>query len=94
MEKANTHNYVSHWIMANRNITLNLPADLIRDAKVYAAQHDTTVNALVRELLKEKVSGEDRALAAAKRILKIARCGPNSTVDPRSYTREELHERW
>jgi plasmid stability protein len=78
--------------MANRNITLSLPVDLIRQAKVYAAQHDTTVNALVRELLQEKLSPEERARAATKRILEIARNGVSSPVDPGSIRREEIYE--
>jgi plasmid stability protein len=77
----------------NRNITFNLPSELIRQAKIYAAEHDSTVNALVRELLEGKVSSEARARAAAKRILEIARRGPHSTVDPGSISRDEIHER-
>ncbi len=80
--------------MDTRNITFNLPADLLRQAKIYAAEHDTTVNALVRALLQDKVTGEARARAAAERVLRIAERCPNSSVDPGSIRREELHERW
>ena len=80
--------------MDTRNITFHLPADLIRRAKVYAAGHDTTVNALVRALLQDKLTAEDRVRAAAERVLQIADTGPYSTVDPASIFREELHERW
>jgi plasmid stability protein len=87
-----------------RNITLNLPADLIREAKIYAAQHDTSVNALVRKLLEEKVvrktkilnaDEEDlaRARAAAERFLEIARRGPHFSGDPGSIQREDLYDR-
>ena len=80
--------------MAARNITFNLPADLIREAKIYAAQHDTTVNALVRELLEEKISSQAKVRAAAERILELAKSGKLSTsVDPGSIRREELYER-
>jgi plasmid stability protein len=78
--------------MVKRNITLSLPTDLIRQAKVYAAEHDTTVNALVHELLKEKLSPEGRAREAGRRILEIARRGPSSPVDPGSIRREEIYE--
>lgn len=77
-----------------RNITFSLPAELVRQAKVYAAEHDTTVNALVRALLEDKVTAEGRARAAAERVLQIANSGPYSAVDPGSIRREELHERW
>jgi plasmid stability protein len=79
--------------VATRNITFSLPEDLVRDAKVYAAQHDTTVNALVRELLQTHVSAEARARAAAERFLAIADRGPYFTADPGAIRREELYER-
>jgi hypothetical protein len=39
-----------------RNTTLNLPNDLVQSAKAYAAQHGTTMTALVREHL-ERITG-------------------------------------
>ena len=79
--------------METRNITFSLPIDLIRQAKVYAAEHDTTINALVRELLLETLTREGRARAAADRLLTLADQGPYFTTDPGSIPREELHER-
>jgi len=76
-----------------RNITFSLPADLIRKAKIYAAAHDTTINAFVRELLQEALSCESRARGAANRLLALAERGPYFTADPGSVRREELHER-
>ena len=78
---------------ASRNITFNLPSDLLQQAKVFAAQHDTTVNALVRELLQDKLRQEQRTLAAADRLLALAGEGPYFTAEPSSFRREELHER-
>jgi plasmid stability protein len=55
-----------------RNTTFNLPEDLIQRAKVYAAEHDTTLTAIVRRHL-EQVTGyatdaarEDPMLAFSK----------------------------
>lgn len=76
-----------------RNITFSLPADLVHQAKVYAAEHETTVNGLVRELLTEAVTRNGRTRKAAKRILALAARGPYFTADPGSISREELHER-
>jgi hypothetical protein len=80
--------------VANRNITFSLPADLVRQAKVYAAEHDTTVNALVRALLQDKLTAGARARTAAERILQLSEHGPNSDFDPGSIRREDLYERW
>jgi hypothetical protein len=77
-----------------RNLTLHLSAELIRKAKVYAAERDTSINTLVKELLEQAVSSQDRMRAAGARILEMARRGPHSTVDPASIRREEIHERW
>ena len=77
----------------SRNLTLNLPADLIRQAKIHAAEHDTTVNALVRELLQEALTRDGRARAAADRLLALADRGLYFTADPGSIRREELYER-
>jgi plasmid stability protein len=76
-----------------RNITLSLPKDLIRQAKVYAAEHDTTVNGLVRELLAETLARDSRAQLAAKHVLELAEQGPYFTADLRKISRQELHER-
>jgi hypothetical protein len=71
-----------------------LPAELVREAKIYAAQHDTTVNALVRELLEEKLSAQGRARAAVQRILELSKSGLlRTSVDPGSIRREDLYER-
>lgn len=79
--------------MQPRNITFSLPTDLVRQAKVYAAEHDTTINSLVRELLQEALSREGRQRAAADRLLALADQGPYFSTDPASIRREELHER-
>ena len=79
--------------MPARNITLSLPDDLIRKAKVHAAQRNSTVNALVRKLLEEALSDDRRTRAAADRLLAIAERGPYFKRDPRSVRREEIHER-
>ncbi len=78
---------------STRNITFSLPADLIRQAKVLAAEHDRTINALVRDLLEQAVAAENRARVAAERLLALAERGPYSAIDPGSIRREELHER-
>jgi hypothetical protein len=79
--------------VATRNITLSLPVELIRSAKVYAAEHDTTINTVVRELLEEKLARDERIRAAGRRLLELAERGPYSEVDPGSISRDELHER-
>jgi len=79
-------------VSRNRNITVNLPAELIRKAKIYAADHKTSVSAIVRELLEEALSHQNQAQAAAHRLVVLARRGPHSSVDPGSIRREDLYD--
>jgi plasmid stability protein len=81
-------------------IILRLPADLVEQAKVYADEHHTTVDALVRDLLQETLSPQleeelsrERARAAVERLIALAGRGPFSTIDPGSIRREEIYER-
>ena len=76
-----------------RNITLRLPSELVRLAKIYAAEHETSINSLVHDLLQEKLTAEGRSRAAAARLLALADAGPYFAADPGAFSREELHER-
>ncbi len=92
-EKVSTLIRVTLTSVMTRKVTFNLPVDLLRQAKVYAAEHDTTVDVIVRELLQEKLTTESRARAATVRFLQLAARGPYSSVDPSSLRREDLYER-
>jgi len=52
--------------MATQNLTLKLPAETIRKAKVVAAERGTSISALVIEKI-EEIVGEDAAYQAARR---------------------------
>ncbi|HEX9753034.1 MAG TPA: DUF6364 family protein, partial [Methyloceanibacter sp.] len=65
-----------------KNITLAIDEEVLRAARRYAANHDTTVNALVREFLGDLAAQEDRAAEARRRLVKMSeesegRLGPN-----------------
>lgn len=53
-------------VAPTQNLTLKLPADTIRSAKVVAAQRGTSISALVTQKIAEIV-GEDAAYQTAKR---------------------------
>lgn len=79
--------------MLKRNLTLNLPAELIRKTKVHAAEEGKSVNAFVHEVLLEAVSRQDKIQAALDRLLALGKKGRLFRDDPRSITRDQLHER-
>lgn len=76
----------------SRNITLSLPDELVRKAKVLAAQRDTSVSALVASLLEHLVddgSGYDDLWASEQAVMTrgVLRVGEVS------WSRSDLHER-
>jgi len=78
----------------SRNITLALPEQLIREAKLLAAEEDTSISAVVARLLQAQVRRR-RGFAAARRR-HMARLGhpPDlGTGGRRTWSREDLHER-
>ncbi|MFT4165720.1 MAG: DUF6364 family protein [Microlunatus sp.] len=79
--------------MANRNITLSLPEELVRKAKVVTAERDTSVSALVAELVAQLAGGSlDYAKAWAEEEALMER-GDTFRIGDISWSREELHDR-
>lgn len=78
--------------ITKRNLTLNLPSDLIREAKVRAAERNMSLNAWIQEAIDHTMrfkrsyiaSGQKILEAAEKRVLKMPK---------KKLTRAELYER-
>ena len=77
--------------MANRNITLNMPEELIKRAKVESAKRDLSVSALVREALEKELKANDRSLAAGRRFLRLAKKYP-VRMPEKLWKREDLYD--
>lgn len=74
------------------NVTLVLDEDTLRKARIYALEHDSSLNALVREYL-ETLVGEDRSIDAGRRLVALAkRTRASSGPDGRTWSRDDLHE--
>lgn len=69
------------------NITLSIPEDLLKNGRRYAQTRGTSLNALVRELLSEKVSNPADSVDSMLSRLR------DSTGDSKGIKikREELH---
>lgn len=77
--------------MANRNVTLSLPEELFRRARVFAAEHDTSVSALVADLLTTHVGVEyDGVWAEEERLM---REGVGLRIGEATLSREDAHAR-
>lgn len=77
--------------MTSRNVTLSLPDDLVRRAKVLAAQRDTSLSALVGSLLDEALGRTEYRAAWAEEEAVMA-SGP-LVVGTVTWSRDELHRR-
>jgi hypothetical protein len=76
-----------------KNITLAIKESALNGAKRYAAEHSTTVNALVRnylERLSPELTSEQEAAVSRMRARSDARV---SFMTGRTWTREDLYDR-
>jgi plasmid stability protein len=75
-----------------KNVTLAIDEDVLREARVYAAKHNTTVNALVREYLSGLVAQEERAAEARRRLVKMSEESKGRLGPDWKWNREEIYE--
>lgn len=73
------------------NLTLSLDDELLQKAREAAVREHTSVNALVREYLKQYVNARERRLRALDVLDQLAE-RTDSSSDER-WSRESLHER-
>lgn len=80
--------------MANRNITLSLSEDLLKEARIIAVKRGTSVSRLVADTLKGIVERETGYEQARKRsIARLEKGFHLGTGGKASWTRDDLHER-
>lgn len=75
-----------------KNVTIALDESLLREARRVAADRSTTLNAMIREFLQQLTERESQAMQARHRIVELCR-ESQAEVGPRTWTRDELHER-
>jgi len=80
--------------VANRNITLSLPEEDLREARILAARRGTSVSQLLARVLRETVERESGYDAARERNLALLREGADlGTGGCVTWSRDDLHER-
>ncbi len=75
-----------------KNITLSVDETVLAVVRRYAAEHDCSVNALVREFLTGLAERQDRARKTRQRIRKLS-SRSTARIGAKSWSRAELHER-
>jgi predicted transcriptional regulator len=79
--------------MATRNVTIQLDEDLVRAAKVLAAQKGMSLSAMMAQEIRERLAASARREHARRVALEsMAEAAEAGRTAPR-WTREELHER-
>ena len=79
-------------LRAMKNITLSIDECVLKAVRRYAAEHDSSVNGLIREYLTGLAQREDRARDSRKRIRELSDNSP-ARMGPKIWRRSELHER-
>ena len=74
------------------NVTLTIDADLLREARILAAEEGTSVSGLLRDRLEELVRRHKAYDEARRRALARLRKGYDLQFTP-PRSRDELHER-
>jgi plasmid stability protein len=74
-----------------KNITLAIDEEVLREARIYAAKHNTTVNALVRDYLTQLVAFEDRAARAREELVEMAKTS-KARMGSWKWNREDAYE--
>jgi hypothetical protein len=78
--------------MAKQNLTVTLDAEIIRKARVLAAQRGSSISEMVSRTIDELVSKAETYDAARARALEMIQRGFH-LGKPRRVSRDELHER-
>lgn len=81
-------------IHVNRNLTVNLPEELIHQIRIHAAHRNQSLTAVVKSALERAVSNEDEARTAASRLIEGMRNAPPSGLRGKiPWSREDLYGR-
>ena len=75
------------------NLTLTVDEDILRTARIRALELGTSVNALVREYLKQLAGRSTAAEGVAEFFAATKGAGAGSGIEGRSWSRDELYER-
>jgi hypothetical protein len=75
-----------------KNMTLRVEEPVLRQARKIAAEHSTSVNALVRQYLKNLVSKDHRRKQARQEFLMLCE-ESQSRMTQKNWTREDLYDR-
>lgn len=74
------------------NITLSADQELIKKGRQYAQQQGLSLNALIRNFLKN-ISGENDRSASSQEFAQLAKSGAGCSEPDYKLNRDEIHDR-
>ncbi len=78
----------------NQNVTLSIPKDILRKAKILAVQKNTSLSGLLTQTLADLVAHQEAYEQARQRSISMMKNGLDlGTQGHISWKREELHDR-
>ena len=80
--------------METQNVTLVVPKQILREAKLLAVKRQTSLSALMTQLLSDMVADENGYASAQRRHMTLLDKGIDlGTRGAIGWTREDVHER-
>ncbi|MFC3997008.1 DUF6364 family protein [Nocardiopsis sediminis] len=79
--------------MATRNVTIQLDEELVREAKILAAEEGTSVSAMVARNLRDRIAARSRRNQAMLAALESMNEAAGSGRQAPHWTRGELYDR-
>jgi hypothetical protein len=77
-----------------QNVTLAIPKDILRKAKILAVQRNTSLSGLLTQTLTDLVAHQEAYEQARQRNLTLLKSGFDlGTLGQINWKREDLHER-
>jgi len=76
-----------------KNITISIEEPLAREAKILAAQNDTSVSQLLAGYLRSILKSEGKRLSAKRHFFKLTQKKRVINYGQRDFQRASLHER-
>ena len=75
-----------------KNITLSVDEEVLREVRRYAAEKNTTVNALVRDYLGNLAGHQDRARRAVEKMVQLSKQSKGK-LGKITWKRDDLYDR-
>lgn len=77
-----------------QNVTLSVPKDILRKAKILAVRRNTSLSGLLTQTLTDLVNRQEAYEQARQRSLALLKSGIDlGTLGQVTWKREDLHER-